>query len=86
MGFANIFIGIILGGMTFTLPLLAVNPFLTWQWPHYFAILFALTVTFTLVSAILSYMFESKKKQFLIAHHLAALDNQDFLKRKIMII
>ena len=69
----------VLGGMMRTLSLLVLDAFWMWEWAQYIVILFALTMAFAMVCAALSHMFESKKKQMLVAHYLSALDNQNFL-------
>jgi len=79
MGFMNVFVSLALGCMMLTLSSVAIDTFWVWEWMQYVLILFALTIAFALVSAILSYIFESKKKQTLIAHYLSALDNHGFL-------
>jgi len=79
MGFMHVFVSFALGFMMLTFSLLALDAFWMWEWMQYLAALFALTSTFSMVSAILSYIFESKKKQILMAHYLSALDHQGFL-------
>ena len=78
----------VLGSMMFTLSLLMFDVFWLWDWTQYLAIIFVLTIIFAIVCAILSYIFESKKKQILITHYLSALDNQRILleTKKAMII
>ena len=84
MGFMNVSVSIdqvvfALGCMMLTLSLLVLDAFWLWDWTQYLAIIVALAIIFAMVRAILSYIFESKKKQILVAHYLSLLDNQDFL-------
>jgi len=84
VGFMNVSVSIdqvvfALGCMMLTLSLLVLDAFWLWDWTQYLAIIVALAIIFAMVRAILSYIFESKKKQILVAHYLSLLDNQDFL-------